>query len=76
MLRLTEAALMALPLAAFLLWSLLLRERLPARVLLAGYAALALCAAALVWFGIGRSLAPGASYVPAHLDARGEVVAR
>lgn len=74
MLRLSEAALIAVPLAAFAIWALFVRDRFPAWALAAGFGLLALCAIFLVWFGVGESLAPGRPYVPAHLNAEGQVV--
>ncbi|HET6183250.1 MAG TPA: hypothetical protein VFA03_06600 [Acetobacteraceae bacterium] len=74
MLRLTEAALTAVPLVLFLIWSIFLHDRLPPRVLGVSYALVAVAALALIWFGLGRSLSPGRPYVPAHLAPNGAVV--
>lgn len=74
MLRLTEAALLAAPLLAFLAWRLLASRRLAAPVVAAAAISVGLLAAALIWFGLGRALGPGTQYVPAQLGPGGEIV--
>ncbi len=75
MLRLTEAALFALPFLAFLAWRLAAPRRgIPGRVVVAAALSLAMLAFALAWFGMGRALPPASPYVPARMGANGQVV--
>jgi uncharacterized membrane protein YfbV (UPF0208 family) len=68
MLRLTEIALLVLPLAAFLAWRFAYGGRpLPAGFVLAAALALVLLAVALVWYGTDRALPNNAPYSPARL---------
>jgi len=74
-LRLTEIALLVLPLLAFVTWRLLGGGReLPAGTVAAMGFALAVFAVALFWFGLDRVLPPNAPYVPAQVGAGGRIV--
>jgi hypothetical protein len=74
MLRLTEAVMLASPLVAFIAWRLLASYRLPTRVMAAAVVAVGVLTASLIWFGLGRALAPGAAYMPARLGPGGEII--
>ncbi len=75
MLRLTEAALFALPFLAFLAWRLSGRGgRLPLRLVAAAFIWMALLALGLTWFGLRRAVPPDIAYVPARLGADGRVI--
>jgi hypothetical protein len=75
MLRLTEAALFALPFMAFLAWRLSGRGgRLSLRLVVVAGLWLVLLALGLGWFGLRRTVPSGAAYVPAHLGSDGQIV--
>ena len=75
MLRLTEAALFALPFLAFLAWRLSGRGgRLSSRLVVAASLWLVLLALGLLWFGLWRTVPSGVPYVPAHLGAAGQII--
>ena len=66
MLRALEILLIALPLILFLIWWRIAQLGGPRRgVLLRMAAAVAVLAAALIWFGLSRHLPNGAVYHPA-----------
>ncbi len=68
MLRLTEFALFLAPFVAFAVWRFALGGRAPsAGAVAAAVGAVALLAAALLWFAQNRALLRGAAYVPAEL---------
>jgi hypothetical protein len=75
MLRLTEAALFALPFLAFLAWRLSGRGgRLSLRLVLVAGLWLGLLALGLTWFGLRRTVPHGSAYVPARLGADGRII--
>ncbi len=75
-LRLSEIALLLLPLR----WpsplgaSWVEGAQLPGHAVTAAGFALAVCASALIWFGLSRALPPNAPYVPAHVGSSGQIV--
>ena len=74
MLRLLEVALFLVPFVAFGAWWWLAAGRGPSTPLVrAAVVAVAVLAAALVWFAAQDTLGPGQSYVPARLRG-GEIV--
>lgn len=74
MLRLTEIALFAAPLVAFVAMRLLFGRRGPTGAAVAVAAVgIVLLGVVLLWFGVRQALPPGAPYRPAHLD-QGRIV--
>lgn len=75
MLRLSEIALLLMPFAVFAAWRVLGRGRdVPGHALTAAGFALAVCASALIWFGLSRALPPNTPYVPAQLGHGGRII--
>ena len=75
MLRLTEVALLVLPLLAFVAWHFVGGGRqLPVRIVAAVGLALAVLAIALFWFGLDRVVPRNAPYVPARIGADGRII--
>jgi len=73
-LRLLEVALFLVPFVAFGAWWWLAAGRGPSTALVgAAVVAVAVIAAALVWFAAHDTLGPGEAYVPARLQG-GEIV--
>ncbi len=67
--RLTEVALFAAPLVAFVVWRMAFGRAGPAAPALAIAAAwLVLMAGVLVWFGLRPALTPNETYQPARLE--------
>jgi hypothetical protein len=74
MLRLTEAVLFATPFVVFVLWRCAFFHRASRRVLALASLSVAALALGLIWYGLGRSLPADRPYVPARLNASGDVV--
>ncbi len=69
MLRLAEIALLLAPFGAFVAWRVLMPEGAPSRPFLVGLAALLVVMAALLaWLSRENTLAPGALYIPPHVE--------
>lgn len=68
MLRLAELALFLVPFALFLAWRLALPRGPSRAMVLAAATALLVLAATLFWLSGEDTLAPGATYVPPHLE--------